>query len=76
MISPDQRFVDVVRPVRFGKFYFIKMVFDILRTLDMFTNLVFIEVFLTAIASVAEAAGVREWLILLFIILLELLDRF
>ena len=66
----------MVWSVRFGEFYLIEMVFDIFRALYMFANFVVIEVLLVTIAGVAETTGPREWFILFFIILFELLERF
>ena len=66
----------MVGSVRFGEFYFVEMVFDIVRALYMFANFVVIEVLLVTVDGVAETTGPWEWLILFFIILLELFYRF
>ena len=66
----------MVWSVRFGKFYLIEVVFDIFRALYMFANFVVIEVLLVTVAGVAETTGPWEWVILFFVILFELFERF
>ena len=66
----------MVWSVRFGEFYFVEVVFDIIRALYMFADFVVIKVLLVTVDGVAETTRPWEWLVLFFIILLELFYRF